>query len=483
MPMLNKKVNINQRNTVLLVYVIILSLLGPLIVVMSNHNGSLSTAIKTKLANSSQSNQRKSLQTRLSIGERLLITADNNPHKQAAIQAFAVGDYTSATNRFQESLKINPNDPETLIYLNNAQAAIQGKSFKIAASLPIGANLDVAKEILRGIAQTQNEINQSGGIDGKLIQVELANDDNNPELAKQIAEEFVKDQRILAVIGHNSSNASLAAAPIYQQQGLVMITPTSSAEGLSAIGNYIFRATPSTRAIADTLALYAVNSARMSNIAICADSEEEASKSFKEEFTWAIYYLGGKIAPTICDFSDPDFHSSEIPSRAISDGTDALLLAPAISNVDRAIEIAQANKGRLPLLGNHSMNTYTTLHQGQKEVNGMVLTVAWHPQLNSDNAFAANSHKLWGGTVNWRTAMAYDATKAAIASLKSAATRQQVQKALANPGFSIKGANETIKFLPSGDRNMKGTLVKIEPGKKSGTGYDFVFFKSSLLRR
>ncbi|NJQ97654.1 MAG: ABC transporter substrate-binding protein [Hydrococcus sp. CSU_1_8] len=111
----------------------------------------------------------------------------------------------------------------------------------------MGSNLNVAKEILRGVAQAQHEINQKGGIGGKLVQVKIANDENSPEIAKQIAKELVRNKKIIAVIGHNSSDASLAAAPIYQEGELVAISPTSVARELSGIGNYIFRTTPSTR--------------------------------------------------------------------------------------------------------------------------------------------------------------------------------------------------------------------------------------------
>jgi branched-chain amino acid transport system substrate-binding protein len=31
-----------------------------------------------------------------------------------------------------------------------------------------------------------------------------------------------------------------------------------------------------------------------------------------------------------------------------------------------------------------------------------------------------------------------------------------------------------VRFLPSGDRNAPHVLVRVEPGNRSGTGYDFV---------
>ena len=484
--MWDQKINVKKKNIVLFVYVIILSLIGPLIFWISNKENNaivrLNKVEKTPKSNLLFNNKASNtgqvnIQDRLSLGEKILVSADTNPTKQAGIIAFANGDYNNAHTQFLSSLQVYANDPEALIYANNAIANLQKNEIRLGVSVPIGGNLNVSKEILRGVAQAQQEINQSGGINGRFIKVQIANDDNNLKLARQIATAFVQDEKIIGVIGHNASNVSLAVAPIYQQGGLVMITPTSVAKNLTQLGDYIFRTTPSPRGLADKLAEYAVDSARKANIAICSDSKSTASNSFKEEFTYAVYDRGGKIALTKCDFSAPNFDSYQVTSKAVSDGADALLLAPSIFKINQAMEVAKANQGRLTLFGNHSINTYTTLKEGRIDVNGMVSVVAWYPEATPKSYFSSNALKLWGGNVNWRTAMAYDATKALFSSLKLGSSRQNVKEALVNPSFYAEGATSKITFMPSGDRNMKGTLIRVQPGNKSGTGFDFERFE------
>ncbi|HCF29032.1 MAG TPA: ABC transporter substrate-binding protein [Cyanobacteria bacterium UBA11049] len=469
----------SKKNAVLILYLIALCLIGPLIFWLSYRGGNLSPQSAQRSPNGGffGSNRNPAIQKQLSSGGKVLVSADINPDKQAGVQAFAAGDYNTAVDKFTSSLQINRNDPETWIYLENSAAAAISNTIKIGVSVPIGGNLNVAREILRGVAQAQYEINHSGGIGGRLIQVEIANDDNDPTLAKQIAAEFVKDPSVLAVVGHNSSDASIAAAPVYQQGGLVMISPTSVARNLSGSGSYIFRTTPNTRAIADTLARYTVNSAHKTKIAICSDSQAEATQSFKEEFTWALFDYGGKVIDTACNFSAPNFNPIDIPSQAVSNGADAILLAPSVNRINQAVDVARANQRRLDLLGVHTMYTFQTLQQGLADMKGMVLSVAWHPSAIPGSSFPTNAKRFWGGAGSWRTAMAYDATGAIFAGLKPAPTRDKLQKALSNSGFSTKGATGVVQFLPSGDRNMKGILVRVEPGKNSGTGYDFVPFQ------
>ncbi|HEY9767902.1 MAG TPA: ABC transporter substrate-binding protein [Coleofasciculaceae cyanobacterium] len=461
--MLKKKNTLNQKNFLLLLYIFILCVFGPAVYWLNNADNQFFPKVKT---------DSNAVQKRISIGDKILVTAHNSISKQAGVEAFADGDYVNAIAKFNSALLSDRNDPESRIYLNNTIAAKTEDPYIIGVSVPVGGNLNVAQEILRGVAQAQDEINHRGGINGKLMMIKIANDDNDSKIAQEIAERFVKDKKVLAVVGHNDSNASIAAAPIYQKSGLVMITPTSSAEVLATMGNYIFRTTPSTRDLAETLAEYAVKIAGKENITICIDSEAQVSVSFKENFTWAVYNYGGKITSLDCDLAAADFSPTEIPSQAVSQGADALLLAPSVRKVDKVIEIVAANEDRLTLLGNHSMTTYKTLKEGQKDANGMVLSVAWYPSLA--NSFTKNAEELWGGAVNWRTAMAYDATQALSKAIASGSERQKIQQVLANPEFSAQGASSTINFLPSGDRNLRGTLVEIYPGKKSGTGYDFV---------
>ena len=475
--------HLQKRNVVILTYVAVFSLIVPAIFWFSSNPQQQKAKTKsdvlpkTDVSVSDEPEIQQSqlaIDERIGVGEKILIAADRNPQKEAAARAFADGDYAAAVIGYQAALQIKRNDPEAWIYKNNAEALVAGDFHKIAVSVPIGGNLNVAKEMLRGVAQAQEEINSAGGINGKLLQIAIANDDNDPAIAEQVALNYSQDEQIMGVVGHNSTEASMAAAPVYQEAELVMISPTTVGSGLSGVGDYIFRTTPDTRATAYTLANYAVKSARKSNIAICFASDAKASQSFKNAFEWSIFQAGGELIEIDCDFSQPDFNSTNISARAIASGADALLLNPSIYNVNQAIDVIQASKQRLPLLGNQTMYIFETLQQGAADANGMVLPVAWHPVTISDNAFTQKAKTFWGGSVGWRTAMAYDAVGAIARGLEISSTRQQLKETIANREFSFVGATGKVQFLPSGDRNLKGDLVKVAGGKKSGVNYDFV---------
>ncbi len=413
-----------------------------------------------------------SKKAQLSAGEKILIPKEGTAEKQAGIEAFATGNYKQAVRELEASLKAKRNDPEALIYLNNARIG-NSKSYGIAASMPIGVEVNAAKEMLRGVAQAQNEINQVGGINGVPLKVTIANDHNNPEVAKQVAQAFGDNRDILGVVGHFGSSVTLAGAEIYQKRELVVISPTSTSVALSRVGKYVFRTVPSDRFAGSALSRYMLRKLNKQKGAVFFNSASDYSKSLKDVFTTDLFAEGGEVVSEF-DFASSDFNVGYAVQQARGRGAEVLVLVPNSATLDQALQVVQVNDGRLPMLAGDSAYKPKTLQIGGRDAAGMVLAVPWHILGNPNAEFPKAASQLWGGDVNWRTAMAYDATQALIAALKRNPTRSGVQQALSAPDFSTSGASGEIRFLPSGDRNQAVQLVKIKPGSRSGFGYDFV---------
>lgn len=411
-------------------------------------------------------------QERLSLGERVLLAAETSPEKQAGMEAIASGNFGQAVSDFEAALRANRNDPEALIYLNNAQIGADD-AYTIAVPVPAATSANPALEILRGVAQAQTEINQAGGINGVPLKVLIASDDNDPQVSRQIAEALTENSEVLGVVGHFGSEATLAAAEVYQNSGLVMISPTSTAMQLSEVGDYVFRTVPSDRFTAAALSRYMVNTLQAQDAAIYFNSESGYSQSLKDEFTTALYGDGGQILAEF-DLANSAFSAADTLQQAIDQGAEVLVLVANTATLDQALQVVAVNRGQLRLLGGDSVYNPKTLQVGGEAAVDMVVAVPWHILSDPQAPFVQSSRNFWGGDVNWRTAMAYDATQALIAGLQSNPTREGIQQTLSASNFAVEGATGAIRFLPSGDRNQAEQLVIIEPGSRSGYGYDFV---------
>lgn len=423
----------------------------------------------------------KSVTDRISLGEKILVPAEGSENlpfktlKQAGVNAILAGKNDEAVSQLQGALQQNSNAPETLIYLNNARIGNK-KAYTIGVVAPIGSDPNGSQEILRGVAQAQNEINQAGGINSVLLKVAIANDDNNEETAKQIATALVNNPEVLGVVGHWASQVTLAAAPVYDFGRLVAISPISTAVKLSRFSHYVFRTVPSDYVAARALADHMLSKLQLKNAAVFFNSQSTYSQSLKSEFVTAVSLGGGQVSREF-DLSDPSFNAAQSVEQARSQGAQLLMLAANTGTLDKAMEVVQANQKRLSLLGGDDVYDLNTLKKGGEAAVAMVLAVPWHIESDPKSDFPRQSRQLWGGAnVNWRTAMAYDAAQALIAALKRSPSRTGIQQTLESPNFSTRGASGTISFSPSGDRNGPVQLVKIIPANpsRSGTGYDFV---------
>jgi branched-chain amino acid transport system substrate-binding protein len=251
---------------------------------------------------------------RHSLGEKILFSQLQNPIKQKAVKSFADRKYSEAIEQFTSYLKQNPNDPEARVYLNNAKATLAKGKLRLAIPLPIGSNPDVAAEMLRGIVQAQEEIDKKGGINGKLLELKIFNDDNQGEIAEKLAEEIIKDPSVLAVIGHNASNAAIAASKIYDAYGLVAISPTSFSKALddSKNGN-IFRMMPNIDLFADRLANYIVQTSPQAKVVICYDSDSPDNTPFKNIVRDRLQSQRGKYRyiDLDCQLNKENFNASQ----------------------------------------------------------------------------------------------------------------------------------------------------------------------------
>ena len=415
---------------------------------------------------------------RFSWGNRTLFSGDRNVPRDEGIAALNRGDYSAAADSFERAVSGNRNDPEVLIFYNNALARQSGNPYTIAAVVPVEGRSKSAEEMLRGVAQAQNQFNASGGRDGRLLEVVIANDGNNLDSAAQAAEAIASDDSVLGVIGHNSSSASAAALPIYEAANLPMISPTSTSTALNS--DLFFRTVPSDAASARMLAQYA-NDLGISRALIFYDPDSTYSDSLRAAFESEFSQLGGES--TAQDMTDPGLRAAR-EVFAAAESVEALLLFPSTDYTRVAIELAGANSdlpegNRLALLGGDSLYSVDTLVAGGDSTEGLVLPVAWFSGAAQFEDFSQASENQWGGPVSWRTATSFDATQALIQSLSEDATRTDVLADLVQVDLTEAETSGQSFSFSGGERDSEPVLVRVVRGSTnrvpgSEFGYELV---------
>ncbi len=436
----------------------------------------------------------EALDDRISRGEQSLIVDESGGNqsfellKQQGIAEIKAEQYEQAVQSLQIALQHHKNAPETLIYFNNAQIGL-AESYTLAVAAPIGSNKNEGLEVLRGIAQAQNEVNQAGGIRGIRLKIAIVNDDDDDDIAQQLAVELANDSDVLGVIGHFSSRVTLKAREVYNAQKLPCVTAVSTSVELTRhnVANddfFGFRIVPSDAIAGRRLADYMIRTVKETRAAVFFEGEEPYSESIKQRFAHEVAINGGEIVEEF-DFGSPNFNAVESVREAIASGARVLMLAPPSKEESKvlATQVFQAAYDReLHLLGGDVVYSSNLLQEIGELMVGTVVAVPWDIDSleNQSKPFTQQSNELWGGEINWITAFSYDATQVFIEAIKRVdqdngdITRLALQEAISDQNFATVGASGSIQFSNAGERiNPKFELVEVR-SSSSETGYDFV---------
>lgn len=246
-----------------------------------------------------------------------LLISKNNIFLQTGIKKFKSGDLKEAIKDFQDAMTVAQYDPIPLIFYNNARARLYKnnkgqETLKIAVVYPIDEFEKVSKNMLRGVADAQNDFNDKirkniieiekknyrnekfnhefivqKYINTRLLEIVIVNGSSDKKITKKVAEKVALRDDILGIIGHRSSGSSLIAKEIYAKKKIPMISPSSSGTNLENMKEkypkkVFFRTVRSNNIIAKITANHAKKLA-LKEILIIYEDDSPYSKNLMEE--------------------------------------------------------------------------------------------------------------------------------------------------------------------------------------------------------
>ncbi len=189
----------------------------------------------------------------------------------------------------------------------------QSQEIAIAVSVPLsGDGASGGQEIVDSIKLYIDAANREGGINGRPIKLLPFDDKGSTEAVKQVAPEIVKSNA-LVVLGHRSSDLSIAAGNVYQDAKLAAITGTANNEQVTKDRPYYFRMVYTNKALARTLSIYAQQVLQFKTASIIYDQASKNEQSQSEVIKAAFENNGnGKIQKTWALDSTPNNRQQSI---------------------------------------------------------------------------------------------------------------------------------------------------------------------------
>ncbi len=450
------------------------------------------------------------LNKRFSFGERLLLNqSENNNIKQQGADAFSKKEWDNAINYFSKHLEKVKNDPEALVYLNNAIAMKKGNPVKIAVAVQVTEKPGEDEEILRGVAHAQSEYNcgsinniknviqtkktkSCSGIPGQPLLIEIANDSGQENVARKIANYIVNGQsqnKILAVIGHRTSKLTLDTVKNVYKNNILVITPTGNSTNFD---NNTFHHKVLRTVVNNSYEIYDfykyLTDTKKINLKTNAIFLYKKGEAFGDSLGEELKIKSNESDIMNIDYRNmDDYNANEILDLARENKVKVIILAPpsnqeALRKTLEIVKLVSDNKdykdiillGASTLCKPLTISTDLSANFGKaSQTSNLVVSTPWH-RSNSD--FERKAKEIWGTSqINWVTAMSYDATKVVIKGLEkfveqpnnklSKQFRDYLLSDLTH--FYAEGATAEVQFSEKGGRKRDethglGVLVQVK---------------------
>ena len=215
-----------------------------------------------------------------------------------------------------------------------------------------GAEATFGQSTDNGIKLAVDEINAAGGIDGKKIRLITYDDKGEAREAGTAVTRLTTKDGVVAVLGEVASGLSLAGAPICQEAGIPMVSPSSTNPKVTKIGDMIFRVCFIDPFQGSVCAKFAREheGLKAAKAAILTDQASPYSVGLQEEFEKAFEKLGGKIvSKQTYQGSDQDFSAQLTAIR--SSEPDIIFVPGYYTNVGNVALQARKLGLTTPLLG------------------------------------------------------------------------------------------------------------------------------------
>jgi branched-chain amino acid transport system substrate-binding protein len=176
---------------------------------------------------------------------------------------------------------------------------------RVGAVLSQSGDLAIyGNEVQRGIELALEEINAAGGYGGAPVELVVRDDQSSPQVAEGVVRELIDEERIEIFIGGVGSDATLALAPIVEENEAVLLSPSAAAPAITDAGKFVFRNYPSAALEAASMADFAREQGLDRVVVFCEDDAwgRGLTRVFRERFEGGrratlLFELGGGTIP------------------------------------------------------------------------------------------------------------------------------------------------------------------------------------------
>lgn len=339
-------------------------------------------------------------------------------------------------------------------------------TFGVMAPLT-GTNAEYGKGFQAATQMAADEINAKGGVNGYKINLVVKDSKGDPKETADIARQFGDDEKIMGIVGDFSSSCSMAAAPIVDDAGIVLLSPTASNPSYASMSKYAFSIMGRQDGEAPFVSTYVMKKyLKAKNVGVIWINNDWG-KAAHDIFVKKAAEDGINVVSDVNYVADEKDFSSAIAKLRVSNPDTVLIMdqgaVPTIINQIvqagwKGVQLSTLGPGTsqqiLDLCGKNAEDlvTSTPFCFDPNDAN----SVAWEKRFKEKTGFSPTVHP----------ACSYDCLYMLAEAVKNSGdkvTRDSIRDQLEKLNYN--GFTGPIKFNKDGDITRKYLIVQVKDGK------------------
>jgi len=358
-----------------------------------------------------------------------------------------------------------------LLTVHTGVAGAAGKEAKIGLAFSMtGAAAGYGSAQKNGVQLAVDEINAAAGADGlKLIPV-FDDDASTPQQGINVFNKFINADKVSIIIGPTLSNTAKVTDRIAQQAGVPVLGISNTAEGITEIGDFIFRDSLTEMMVIPNTIRVAKEKLKISKVALFYGNDDAFTKSGYEAFKKALQDAGITIL-TEQTFAKGDRDFSPQLTQIKSQNPDAIVVSALVEEASGIV--SQARKldipKTVPIIGGNGFNSPGLMKNAGEAAEGVIVGAAWNASAATalNRKFVEAFSSRFGSMPDQFAAQAYAGVYIAYQAISKASSPDD-HKSIRDALVQIKGMNTVLgafSFTAGRDADYVPVVQVVKDGK------------------
>jgi len=340
---------------------------------------------------------------------------------------------------------------------------VYADSVRIGFNVPLtGFAAADGKSALNGAKLAVNQANQAGGINGKMIELVIYDDQASPKQAVPISNKLIEKDKVVAAISGSYSGATRAAAGVFQSAEIPYISAYAVHPEITKAGNYVFR-TSFMGEVQGRAGAKLIGATLQRKRVVLITLKNDFGKSLAAGFKEAAGQFNLQIVNEY-EYSIKDRQFGPIVAMVKADAPEAIYATGYFFTAGPLVSQLRAAGITVPVIGQEGYDSEQFIKIAGKASEGTIITTSLDRDSNSSEtrSFIREFEAMAGHKVDMVAASGHTAMKVLVAAMKKAGTTSPsaIRNAIAQTNLVASTGSISFNDLGEVQKNVQVQVVR-----------------------